>query len=80
MTNDELIGVIMAGNDAALRWYSTVTEKPMATQRPASVMGGVFGADFGSAGPSAQGPMSGGVLIGLVIVAVAAVFIFGGKK
>lgn len=37
MTSDELVAVIMAGDAAALQWYSTTTGKPIAANTNAPV-------------------------------------------
>lgn len=66
--------VIMASNSVFLQDYATITGKPIATQRPSSVMGVLTGSDLSTGGAS-QGIASSGVVV-LVVLAIAAVIIF----
>ncbi len=74
MTGAEWADIISAGNDAFLRTYSTVTQKPVATVYPNSVMGALVGTQS-----QAVNALSGaGILIVLAVV-VGGVLILRGR-
>ena len=47
MTREEIIALVLAGNQAAMDWFALSTDRPLPSQ-PSSVLGGVLGADLGS--------------------------------
>lgn len=61
--------IINAANTTALTWYSTVTQKPIQSGAPPTVMRNVFGTDFGG-GPTIEGQTFGalGPILVLAIV------------
>lgn len=72
MTGAEWADIIGAGNDAFLRTYSTITQKPVATVYPTSVMGALGGP---IAERSGMGALGGSALIVVLAVVVGAVLI-----
>lgn len=77
MTGAEWADVIQAGTGSFLQVYSTVTQKPIATQRPSSVMDVITGTDLGTAGR--VGALGGTTTLVLLAVVVGAVVIFARK-
>jgi hypothetical protein len=77
MTGEQIANLVAVGNQSALQWYSTVTQKPIGATGPESVMGNVFGTDF-RGGPTVIGQTVSpfGVVMMFGIVAVAVVLIF----
>ena len=73
MDGSDWADIIQAGTGSFLQVYSTVTQKPIAQQRPNSMMEAVVGADYAS-GRSAG--IGGSAVLVLVAVIVGAVFIF----
>lgn len=61
---------MMGVNDAALSWYSTVTQKPIAREQPNSIMGILTGTDYGANRAYGQitNPLGGGVVMIAAIV------------
>lgn len=61
--------LILYANQAAMGWYSTVTQKPVQTGQPGSAMRNVFGADL-SAGPTLVGQTASPLSVVLVLAIV----------
>ena len=74
MTGSEWADIISAGNDAFLRTYSTVTQKPVATVYPNSVMGALVG----SSSQPINAIGGAGIILALAVI-VGAVVIFRGR-
>lgn len=76
MDGKQLADVIGVANQSALQWYSTVTQKPVATGGPGSMMQNVFGTDF-RGGPTVIGQTASpiGLVLVIAIVVVGAVLI-----
>jgi hypothetical protein len=64
--------VIGMASQSALQWYSTVTQKPVQSGRPGSLMGNVFGADLGSGSGTTIG-VAASPIASLLVVAVIVV-------
>lgn len=64
--------VIGMASQSALQWYSTVTQKPVQSGRPPSLMGNVFGSDLGSGSGTTFGTAASPVA-SLLVVAVIVV-------
>lgn len=68
-----LANIINWGNQAAMSWYATVTQKPIQSPYPQSTMRDVFGTDF-SGGPTIEGQTFGTLgpllLFGLLVTGV----------
>lgn len=69
MDTQGLANLISVGNQSALQWYSTVTQKPVATGAPNSMMQNVFGTDL-RGGPTLLGQTASPVGLVLVIAIV----------
>ena len=68
-TSQNIADIIGVANQSALQWYSTVTQKPVATGAPGSMMQNVFGTDF-RGGPTVIGQTASPIAIVLVIAVV----------
>jgi hypothetical protein len=68
--------VIAIGNQAALQWFATATQKPVLPGTPTSTMRNVFGTDFGgSPTPLGQATAPIGALIVIVAIVVGIVIV-----
>lgn len=79
MNPQDWLQLAIAGNEIAMGWYSLVTEKPLPVRQPTSLMGGIFGTDFG-VGQSNYGQPTGamagaGSLLALAAVVLVAVWL-----
>lgn len=74
MTGSEWAEIIMAGNQAFLMDYATITQKPIQTTRPSSVMGVLTGSDLSTGGQTSG--IAGSSIVVLVALVIGAVLIF----
>jgi len=68
MTREEMIALVLAGNQAALDWYALATDRPLPSQ-PSSVLGNVLGADLGT---GMTGTYAGSVSPTIILLALVA--------
>jgi len=76
MDTSGIADLVSVGNQAALQWYSTVTQKPVQTGTPRSTMQNVFGADL-SGGATMLGKTTSpiGIILVIAIVVVGVVLV-----
>ena len=80
--NGNLSGVadlVQVGSQAALQWYSTVTQKPVRPGAPTSAMQNVFGTDL-RGGPTTLGQTASPIGVVLVIAIIAVVVVLVAKR
>lgn len=73
-TSNDWLQLAISGNEIAMGWYAMVTDKPLPVRQPASVMGSIFGTDFG-VGPSNYGQPTGALAGSGSVLLLAALLI-----
>lgn len=76
MSREEIIALVLAGNQAAMDWFALATDRPLPSQ-PSSILGGVLGADLGS---GYSGTVAGSLSPTVILLALVAAFVLLSKK